>query len=375
MNKRTNLRKPAEFISLFIIPLLIIISAFSSNNVSGWCINTLNFTAFLITPEEIIKNSDKNNDIIEENSDTITDSATDTEMTSAPIKLKSDIPDDIRELIEKAENLYASSSNDGSIDEVDYSTKNATAQYENMYFRNSTLEKEINIADYINKDIEADIIKNEPSVLLYHTYTSESYELLDRGFYTNEREVRSDNNKENVVRIGEEICSVLESKGYKTIHITECFDTQYNGAYERSRQVVSEVLRANPSIQIVLDIHRDSIYLKEGTRVKTVTEIDGDKVAQILITTGCESGNVKDFPNWEKNLVFALKLQKQLTDDYKALVRPLTITSKKMNMDLIPCALSVEIGTDANTLTEAIYSSRLFANSLSEILKECETNE
>ena len=366
------MKKPIEFISLFIIPFLIFISIFSNQSISELCVDALNFTAFLIFPEETVKSSNKNNNLIEENSDTITDSATDTEMTSATIKLKSDIPDDISELVSKAETLYANSTNDGKIEEADYSQKNATAQYENMYFRNSTIEKEINIGDYITKKIEANIIKSEPSVLIYHTYTSESYELLDRGFYTNERDVRSDNNTENVVRIGKEICTVLESNGYKTIHITECFDTQYNGAYERSRQVVSEILRANPSIQIVLDIHRDSIYLKEGARIKTVTEIEGKKVAQVLITTGCECGNVKDFPNWEKNLVFALKLQKQLTDDYVTLARPLTIASKKMNMDLIPCALSVEIGTDSNTLTEAVFSSRLFAESLSEVLKECE---
>lgn len=375
MNKRTNLRKSIEFVSIIIIPLLIFISVFSNNSISKLCVDVLNFTVFMIFPEEAIKDSNNNGNTIEESMDTITDSATDTEMTSATIKIKSDIPYDIIQLISEAEKIYANSSNDGIIEEADYSSKNATAQYDNLYFRNSTMEKEINIGDYITKNIEANIIKSQPSVLIYHTYTSESYELLDRGFYTIERDIRSSNNTENVVRIGEEICNVLDSKGYKTIHITECFDTQYNGAYERSRQVVSEVLRANPSIQIVLDIHRDSIYLKEGTRIKTVTEIDGNKVAQVLITTGCECGIVQDFPNWEKNLVFALKLQKQLTDDYEMFARPLTLVSKKMNMDLIPCALSIEIGTDANTLTEAIFSSRLFAESLSEVLKECEKSE
>ena len=337
--------------------------------------DVLNFTSFLIFPEETVKLNNGNNTSAEENTASLIDSATDTEMVSAAIKLKSDIPDDVRQLIEEAEKTYANSSNDGLIEEVDYSTKNATAQFENMYFRNSTLDREINVGEYITKKIEADVVKSQPSVLIYHTYTSDSYELLDRGFYTVERDIRSTNNKENVVRIGDEICKCLESQGYKTIHITDCFDTQYSGAYERSRQVVSEVLKANPSIQIVLDIHRDSIYLKDGVRIKTVTEIEGSKAAQILITTGCESGSVNDFPNWEKNLTFALNLQKQLTNDYSTLARPLTITSKKMNMDLIPCALSVEIGTDANTLAEAIYSSRLFADSLAKVLKECETNE
>lgn len=370
MKKRTNFREFAETISLFLIPLIIFISVFSNDNIINFCVDALNFTSSIIFSEEAVKGN-----TVEENVDIITNSAADTEMTLTTVKLKSDIPDDIKQLLDEAQNQYANSSNDGLIDTADYSIKNATAQFDNMYFRNSTIDKEIDIGDYINKNIEANIIKSQPSVLIYHTYTSECYELLDRGFYTNERDARSTNNVENVVRIGNEICECLENEGYKTIHITQCFDTQYNGAYERSRQVVSEVLKANPSIQIVLDIHRDSIYLKDGARVKTVTEIEGKKIAQLLITTGCESGNVKDFPNWEKNLVFALKLQKQLTNDYSSLARPLTIASKKMNMDLIPCALSIEIGTDANTLTEALYSSRLFANSLVKVLKECEKSE
>ena len=123
-------------------------------------------------------------------------------------------------------------------------------------------------------------------------------------------------------------------------------------------------------IQIVLDVHRDSIYQKDGSRIKTVTEINGTKAAQIMVISGCEDGNVTNFPNWQKNLTFAIKLQEKLKNDNPTLVRPLMFSSRKYNMDLTPCALSIEIGTDANTLSEAVYSASLFAKSLSELLKE-----
>ncbi len=277
---------------------------------------------------------------------------------------------DIKKLVDEAEEKYKNSSNDGNISAEDYSIKNATAEYNGIYLRNTTQEhSEIDIANYLNKKVQASVDKNEPAVLIYHTHTTETYELLDRGFYTNERSTRSENSAENMVRVGEEICKVLESNGYKTIHDKTVYDDTVSGAYARARENISKILKENPSIQVVLDIHRDSIYLKDGTRVKTVSQINGEKVAQIMITTGCEDGNVTDFPNWEKNLTFALNLQQSLVREAPSLMRPLNLAGRKYNMDLVPCALHIEIGTDANTLTEAVNSATIFGEALSKLLK------
>lgn len=367
MRKRTNLKKRIiDIILPVVIPVLLFTALFSNNNIEHIFNEALN-VATIFLPANANENIAINNNI--------NDSLKENETASNGSDLTSLVPEDVRKLVSEAETLYESSSDDGKIIEADYSCQNATAFYENVYFRNATIDKKVNISNYISKDIEADIIKSEPSVLIYHTFTSECYELLDRGYYTLSRDIRSTNENETVVRIGKEICSILEEKGYKTIHITECFDNEYKGAYDRSREYISDVLRKNPSIQIVLDIHRGSIYQKDGARIKTVSHFQGEKVAQVLLTTGCESGNVENFPNWEKNLTFALKLQKQLSDDYPSLARPLTMVSKKMNMDLLPCALSIEFGTDANTLTESIFSARLFADSLINVLKEVEVDE
>lgn len=283
------------------------------------------------------------------------------------------VSSDIQKLVEEAKKKYANSSNDGTITADDYSIKNATAEYNGIYLKNATQNhSEIDIAKYLNKKIQATVDKSKPAVLVYHTHTSETYELLDRDFYTNERSTRSENYAENMVRVGEEICNILEKNGYKTIHDKTVFDESLSGAYSRSRENISKILKENPSIQVVLDIHRDSIYLKDGTRVKAVSQIGGEKVAQIMITTGCEDGNVTDFPNWEKNLTFALNLQQSLVREAPSLMRPLNFAARKYNMDLIPCALHIEIGTDANTLAEAVNSANILGEALSELLKECE---
>ena len=96
----------------------------------------------------------------------------------------SSIPDDVLSLMKMAEKTYANSSNDGKIIEKDCMTHNATSEYNGIYVRNTTLEHEIDIPKYLNGKVYADIDKNEPSVLIYHTHTTETYELLDRGFFT-----------------------------------------------------------------------------------------------------------------------------------------------------------------------------------------------
>ena len=282
------------------------------------------------------------------------------------------IPSDIYKLIVDAEKKYSNSSNDGKIIEVDYSRQNATSEFNGIYLRNTTLNHKVNITDYINKKVFADVNKSQPSVLIYHTHGSESYELLDRGYYTNERSSISNNTQENVIRVGEEICKVLEKNGYKTIHDKTIYDEEYGGAYDRSYENVKKILKENPSIQVVLDIHRGTIYQKDGSRIKPVTAIGDRKNAQIQIISGCEDGNVTDFPDWEKNFTFALNLQKKLVDSNPTIARPVHLCSRKYNMDLMPCALQIEIGTDANTLLEAVCSAEIFAESLTALLKECE---
>ncbi len=281
------------------------------------------------------------------------------------------VSSDVQKLINEAEEKYKNSANDGEISAEDYSLKNATNEYNGIYLRNTTPNNQnINIGEYLNKELQIKVEKVKPVVLVYHTHTSETYELLDRGFYTNERDTRSQNPNENMIRVGEELCSALEKQGYKAIHDTTVYDESLAGAYDRARENISKILKENPSIQVVLDVHRDSIYLKDGTRVKTVSQINGDKVAQIKITTGCEDGNVTDFGNWQKNLTFALKLQESLTREAPSSAQPLNLACRKYNMDLMPNSLHIEIGTDANTLTEALNSANILANALANILKE-----
>lgn len=365
MKKRTNNHNDFfDYLIIFIIPIILTVFVFSTG-VEESFEKILSAGNFLMTLQQNEKTDTtvKTDNI---NKFAVSDNITDNKVNSSFLS----IPDDVLSLMKKAEKTYAKSSNDGKIIEKDCKTHNATSEYNGIYVRNTTLDHQIDIPKYLKGKVYADIDKDEPSVLIYHTHTTETYELLDRGFYTNERSSRSENSKENMIRIGEEICRMLESNGYKTIHDKTIYDKEYNGAYDRSFENVKKILMDNPSIQIVLDVHRDAIYQKDGSKIKTVTEINGKKAAQITIVSGCEDGNVTNFPNWEKNLAFAVQLQNKMKNDNPALMRPLLFCSRRYNMHLTSCSLVVEIGTDANTLDEAVYSAKLFGLSLSEFLED-----
>ena len=365
MRKRTNrLDRVTEFIFISIIPFVLTVTLMLGGPENS--IEKLIKTGYYISnPNEIADNYDMEIGIIS-GKQALSDGEISEYVSSSTIY---SVPEDIDKLMKEAEEKYSDSVPAGNITEKDYSKQNATSEYDGVYVRNTTLSHDIDISEYLSRRVYADIDKSKPSVLIYHTHTSESYELLDRGFYSDDRASRNDNAAENMIRVGEAVCSVLEENGFKTIHDKTVYDETLSGAYDRARENISKILKENPSIQVVLDIHRDSIYLKDGTRIKTVSQINGEKVAQIMITTGCEDGNVTDFPNWEKNLTFALNLQQSLVREAPSLMRPLNLAGRKYNMDLMPCALHIEIGTDANTLTEAVNSATIFGEALSKLLK------
>ena len=233
---------------------------------------------------------------------------------------------------------------------------------------------DISIEKILNERIDLSVSADKPSVLIFHTHTTETYQILDRGFYETNFATRTKDASKNMVRVGEEICKEIEKAGYKVIHDKEIHDLSYNGAYAHSRKKIEEYLKKYPSIQIVLDIHRDAIQQSDGSKIKPTAIIQDKKAAQIMIISGCqEEGNpIENFPDWRYNLTFAVHLQNQLEKMYQGITRPLYFCPRKYNMNVSHCSLLVEIGSDANTLEEAVYTGKCLGSALGEIMKEYE---
>ena len=288
---------------------------------------------------------------------------------------ETDTPADILKMMQEAETVFANAEKKGNIVEKQYDATNATDTYGNITVRNTTPSHSVDIKSAVEKNATLQIAdKRAPTVLIFHTHTTESYELLNYGWYTTEYVTRSNSPDRNMVRVGTAICEELTKMGIGVVHDTEIHDTKYTGAYDRSRESITQIMAENPTVQVVIDVHRDAIKQIDGTRIKPTAEINGKKAAQIMIIAGCEDGKVTDFPRWEENLTFALQLQKTAETDYPGLMRPVLFSARKYNMDVTPCSVLLEVGSDSNTLEEAEYSGHLIGKALGELLLKYSEN-
>lgn len=241
----------------------------------------------------------------------------------------------------------------------------------NFYIKNTT-GQDVNFSDLLisKPDIK---IKNisEPQVLIFHTHTSESYMNKDSDFFYESFYPRSLNNSKNVVKVGDAITEKLKEHGINTIHDITYHDTpSYNGSYSRAANTIKENLKKYPSIQMVIDIHRDSLGSKETGKMKPTFKYKDKKAAQLMVISGCDPDGSVGFPNWKQNLKLALRVQKYCESMFPGITRPLNFAKVKYNEHLTPGSLLIEVGSDANSLEEAVYTGSMLGESLSKMLND-----
>lgn len=247
------------------------------------------------------------------------------------------------------------------------------------------LEGGTQVADFFVKDSTGSgtdllaALEEEPSVhlqrdgsveiLIYHTHTSEAYSPTYTGFYYTDMATRTSDPEQSVVAAGEALKKALEAQGFGVVHDTTVNDTLYNGSYDRSWEVLQKNLEQYPTIQVTIDVHRDSMTTESGVKYKPTATIEGRKAAQVMLIAGCDyNGGWGDFPRWEENLRLALRVQQSLQQLYPGLARPLNFSNSKYNMNATPGSLLVEIGTEVNTVSEARYAGQLVGTALAATL-------
>lgn len=275
-------------------------------------------------------------------------------------------PDDIAALIQKAKRTDTGKKA-GAVFTKTYTTEGVTDEAGAVRIKN-LCKAQIDPAALLRRKADLTVTDGKPCVLIFHTHTTESYQYLDRGYYTSAVPTRDSDPGRNMVRVGDEICAELEAMGYRVLHDRTIHDARYTGAYAHSRESVLAYLKKYPSLQVLLDVHRDAIQQQDATKIKPTATVGGKKAAQLMIISGCQEGAVTDFPDWKQNLVFALQLQKKLETAFPGLTRPLFFAPRRYNMNLSHCSLLIEVGSDSNTLEEAAYSGRLLGRALGELL-------
>lgn len=246
---------------------------------------------------------------------------------------------------------------------------NSGERYGSFYVKNSTWF-DLDIGYELKSKLGFDFAKtSDVQVLIYHTHTSESYLDCDVGYYYSDFYPRTTDKRYNVTRVGEAIARSLRKEGIGVVHDTTSHDDTYNGSYDRSFQTVQKYLKKYPKIKVTLDIHRDSIG-DDSYKVKPTFTYNGKKGAQIMIMTGYDPDGEYGFPDWEFNLRFALRLQKSCEENYSGMTRPMNFGDFVYNMNVNTGSLLIEVGTEANTLSEAEYSGKLLGKAIAKVLQK-----
>lgn len=205
-----------------------------------------------------------------------------------------------------------------------------------------------------------------PQILIYHTHSQEAF--IDS--------VEGDVS-DTIVGVGEYLAKILrEQYGYNVIHNTESYDFK-NGALDRDKaytyaySAVEEILQTYPTIEVVLDVHRDG--LKDDMHL--VTEINGKSTAKIMFVNGISHSTSQgeiDYlynPYVKENLAFSLQLQLKAESYYPEFTRRIMIKAYRYNLHFKPKSALVEVGAQTNTVNEVMNAMEPLAVMIDEVLK------
>lgn len=223
----------------------------------------------------------------------------------------------------------------------------------------------LNAAAFMEKDLTLEKDASQPQILIYHSHSQEFFADSD-----------TSNPEDGVVGMGNYLTQLLtEQYGYQVLHVTEQFDVvdgqiDRNRAYDYAREYVEPLLEEHPSIEVVLDLHRDGV--PEDRRL--VTEINGKPTAQIMFYNGLSytvnNGPVDYLPNpyIQDNLAFSFQLEMQAAQYYPDFYRGIYLSGLRYNLHLRPRALLLEVGAQTNTVEEVRNAMEPFADILNKVL-------
>ena len=215
----------------------------------------------------------------------------------------------------------------------------------------------------IQRPLNWDLTGEAPTVLIYHTHATESYTPQPGEKYQESSPYRTLSDQYNMVSIGDRVAELLEAGGVKVIHDRQLHDyPDYNTSYNSSRASVQSYLAQYPSIQLVLDIHRDASG-DNNNQMTTSATVDGEASAQIMLVAAIGTDS-RPVPRWRENLAMGLKLHTQLERTAPGITRYVNLRGSRFNQDLSTGAILVEIGAAGDTHEKAIKAAEVLAEAI-----------
>jgi len=242
------------------------------------------------------------------------------------------------------------------------------ADYETLVKKFYTIDAITNIgADELNAeklgsvDLTLKQTPDKPQILIYHTHSQEAYADSVKG-----------DDSTTIMGVGEHLKEILEREyGYNVIHHMGKYDVKTrDNAYSRSLPEIQKLLEDNPTIEVVIDLHRDAVA--EDTRL--VMDVNGKPTAKFMFFNGISrtSKNGKiDYlynENLMTNLAFSFQAKWKAEEYYPGLTRRNYLNAYRYNMHVRPKTMLLELGAQNNTLEEAMNACDPIAHILHIVL-------
>ena len=231
----------------------------------------------------------------------------------------------------------------------------------------TTNADQLNAAELLGEDLTIQKDATKPQILLYHTHSQEAFADSREGAV-----------EDTIIGVGNYLTELLtKNYGYQVIHVTEAFDMESgeldrSAAYDYAGTYLETILEENPSIEVVIDLHRDGV--PENRHL--VTEINGKPTAQIMFYNGLgytiARGNLTYLPNpyIQENLAFSFQMEYQAAQYYPDFYRGIYLAGYRYNLHLRPRSVLVEAGAQTNTVQEVKNAMEPFADILNRVLQD-----
>ena len=206
--------------------------------------------------------------------------------------------------------------------------------------------------------------EGDPLVYIYHTHSQEGY-----------ADSKSGDASMSVIALGDRLTEILtEEYGLSVLHNPYAYD-MVEGEEERSRAYnyakadLEKVLEEHPSIQVIIDLHRDAV----PEEMHLVTEIDGKPTAKIMFFNGLSEnreGEMESLPNpyREDNLAFSLQMMLNAEAYYPGFMRGIYLKCYRYNLHFRPRSVLVELGAQNNTFEEAMNAMEPLADIMTRVI-------
>jgi len=219
---------------------------------------------------------------------------------------------------------------------------------------------QLDVDKLLAKDMTLTDTGEGPQILIYHTHSQEAFADSVPG-----------DSDTSIVGVGERLARILEQDyGYRVLHHTAVYDTVRDEAYSQALPDLEQLLSENPSIQVIIDLHRDSVA--DGT--KLAVDLDGRPTARFMFFNGLsrtkKTGKIAYLynENQDDNLAFSFQMQLKAAEYYPGLTRRIYLKGYRYNMHLRPRCLLVELGAQNNTVEEAMNACDPLAHILDMVL-------